>query len=132
MALLALALIVGIVLMHNLVNAPAASGAHDMSDSMASSARPHPVRGIEAISTALIEAADDPMGLGGGSMPDCGSLMVMCLALLVYPAALAGWRRRIFLRRLWHQPRLTLALLGAVRDAIEALTPRQRTTVIRC
>lgn len=130
--LLALALIVGIVLMHSLMSAPAASGAHDMSDSMASSAKPHPVTGINAISMAPIEAADDPMGHGGGSMPDCGGLMIMCLALLVSSAALAVWRRGISVRMLGHRPRLTLAPLGAVREAIEVMTPRQRTAVIRC
>ncbi|WP_311210056.1 MULTISPECIES: hypothetical protein [unclassified Aeromicrobium] len=127
---LAPALIVGIVLMHSLMSAPAIGGMSAMDDSMTSMAMTHPAAATHAAVSPT--GADAPMGHGTGGMPDCGGLMIMCLALLVSALALAAWRRGPSTRVLWQQARPTLVHLGSMRGTFEALTPRQRTTVIRC
>jgi hypothetical protein len=128
--LLAPALIVGIVLMHSLMSAPAIGGMPVMDDSMTSMTTTHPAAATHAAMVST--GADDPMGHGTGGMPDCGGLMIMCLALLVSFVALTAWRRGPSTRVLWQQARPTFVDLGSMRGAFEALTPRQRTTVIRC
>lgn len=127
--LLAPALIVGIVLMHSLMSATAVNGMPAMDESMTSTTMADPVAAHSAL---LPTGADDPMGHGAGGMPDCGGLMIMCLALLVSSVALAAWRRGLAVRVLWQQARPTSVHLGRMRGSFEALTPRQRTTVIRC
>ncbi|WP_156364628.1 MULTISPECIES: hypothetical protein [unclassified Aeromicrobium] len=133
MALLAPALILGIVLMHSLLLEPASGGGHDAHAQMASSATP--AHHSDVAQVAMVAAPDggDPMGQGTeGGMADCSGLMAMCLALLVSFVALIGWPRGVFRWVLWQRPPPTSVRLGTLRSAFEAMTARQRTTVIRC
>jgi hypothetical protein len=136
MALLAPALVLGIVLMHSLLLEPASGGehdVHDVHDQMVSVTTPaHHADSTQAVAAASQDGGD-PMGHGTeGGMSDCSGLMAMCLALLVSFVALIGWPRGVFRWVLWQRPPPTTVRLGTLRDAFEAMTARQRTTVIRC
>lgn len=130
MALLAAALILGVVFMHSLLLEPVSNSEHDASMNMSSAA----VHGDHMQSAmAASDQGDDPMGHGDeGGMSDCSGLLAVCLALLVSFVALIGWRRGASRWVLWQRPPPTSVRLGALRDAFEDMTTRQRTTVIRC
>lgn len=133
MALLAPVLVLGIVLMHSLLLEPASGGEHDVHPQMASMTMP--AHHADSTQAAAVPGQDggDPMGHGTeGGMSDCSGLMAMCLALLVSFVALIGWPRGVFRWVLWQRPAPTSVRLGTLRDAFEAMTARQRTTVIRC
>ncbi|KAA1376406.1 hypothetical protein [Aeromicrobium fastidiosum] len=136
MALLAPALILGIVLMHSLLLEPASVGGHDAHAQMALGAAPAHHSDVAQVAVVAVVAAPDggdPMGQGTeGGMADCSGLMAMCLALLVSFVALIGWPRGVFRWVLWQRPPPTAVRLGTLRDAFEAMTARQRTTVLRC
>lgn len=133
MALLAPALVLGIVLMHSLLLEPASGGEHDVHAQTTSATTPaHHADSTQAAAVASQDGGD-PMGHGTeGGMSDCSGLMAMCLALLVSFVALIGWPRGVFRWVLWQRPPPTSVRLGTLRDAFEAMTARQRTTVIRC
>lgn len=134
MALLAPALVLGIVLMHNLLLEPVSGGEHEAHAQMAASTT-MPAHHADSAQATVAASSDggDPMGEGAeGGMADCSGLMAMCLALLVSFVALIGWPRGVFRWVLWQRPPPTSVRLGTLRDAFEAMTARQRTTVIRC
>lgn len=125
MALLAPALIVGIVFMHSLLLEPSSGSTHqthaDTTSTATQAAHAHP------------SDTADPLGPGSeGGMSDCSGLMAICLALLVSFAALIGWPRSASRWVLRLRPPPSLIRLGTLRMAFADMTPRQRTTVIRC
>jgi hypothetical protein len=139
MALLAPALIVGIVFMHSLLLEPSSASAHQSHARTASTvtqaARAHPSDAADQAhaSDSAGRGATDPMGQGNeGGMSDCSGLMAICLALLVSFAALIGRPRGASRWVLWLRPPPSLIRLGTLRVAFADMTPRQRTTVIRC
>lgn len=129
LAVLAPALILGIVAMHSML----AQSPQPMPMVMAPSASSAP-HGAEVSASSAQTTADPTDGGHGheGSMPDCGGLMAMCLALIVSIIAFVAARRGAVLRVLWQRPLPTYMHLGAARAAFEQLTPLQRTAVIRC
>ena len=135
MAMLAPALILCTVLMDTLVLGPASGGQHTARAQMASSSTS--ADHADTVQAAMVASPDggDPMPMGPGTeggMSDCGGLVAMCLALLISFVALFGWPRGAFPWVLWQRPPPTSVRLGTLRDAFEAMTARQRTTVIRC
>lgn len=91
----------------------------------------HPTSHTATAAQAIADPIDGGHG-HEGSMPDCGGLMAMCLALLMSIIAFVAARRTAVFRVLWVRPLPTHVHLGAARAAFEQLTPLQRTAVIRC
>lgn len=134
LALLAPALILGIVAMHSLLaQAPTAEHAGMSAVTTVATTTPDHDPSHVMLSAGNMNGTPDEGGHGHeGGMPDCGGLMAMCLALLVAVGAYVAFRRNVLHRVLWHRPPPILVSSGAVRAAFEQLTPLQRTAVIRC
>lgn len=133
MVLLAPALVVGIVAMHSVLAQP--PGESDMAPMAAAAALHVDMHGdvpAGEVSSTVGRSPGGEHGTERGGMSDCGGLMTMCMALLVSVAALLLGRDGGSRWVLWQLPPPSLLRLGHVRDAFQALTPRQRTAVIRC
>ncbi len=131
---LAPALILGIIAMHSLLaQAPTSehTGMAAVSPATSTSSE-HGATHPESSMTAAAIAPDDGGHGQEGPMPDCGGLMVMCMAMLVAAAAYVALRRGALHRVLWKRPLPIKVRFGTVRAAFEQLTPLQRTAVIRC
>lgn len=128
LGLLAPVVVVGIVAMHSLLVQAPSEGHH--AASMLSATATQSTHGTDA--PGQVGHMDDGPLDPSSDMTDCGSLMAICLALLVSFAGLALLPRGTCGRVLWQRPLAQYVQLGDVRRAFEALTPRQRTTVIRC
>lgn len=133
MVLLAPALVVGIVAMHSVLAQP--PGESDMALMAPAAALHVDMPGHVPAGEVSSTVGHSPGGEHGterGGMSDCSGLMTMCMALLVSVAALLLGRDVGSRWVLWQLPPPGVLRLGHVRDAFQALTPRQRTAVIRC
>ena len=70
-------------------------------------------------------------GPDGSLAGECG-LAIMCVVALASVGGLLLLRRRRRDSSLWSVPRVHLVVLGATRRSYLALTPLQRTCVLRC
>ncbi|WP_375000174.1 hypothetical protein [Aeromicrobium sp. CTD01-1L150] len=128
LAALALALIVGVIAMHSLfAQAPQSS---DVSNTAAVAEHQLAADGLMHHGEGAAQPGASPEH--SSMLQDCGGLLAACMALLLSLAGLVRWRRGRSWRVLWLQPRGTTMRLGYPRRSLELLTPRQRTTVLRC
>lgn len=126
LVVVAAALVLGIIGMHSLMahDTGTSHEMHEMSVMAVSSSMDHD----EGIHTGH----DGGAAPHEGGMSDCGGLLSMCLAIAISLAGLVLWPRRNDVRALWRDRPALLLHLGEVRHAFEALSPLQRTAVIRC
>lgn len=131
LAMLASALVVGIVAMHSLLvtshTAPTAAAhaanasASIVSDSDAGAGR-HDSGALH----------DSESGGLSSMAQDCGPLLAACMALLLSIAGLMRGRQGPSWCVLWQRARATRLQIGSARPPHDLLSPLQRTAVLRC
>ena len=90
------------------------------------------------ISIAIVESSVSSVSAAGGSdgesglsMSDCGGISMLCLAMMVGASAYIVLRGRAVDRVLWQLPSQPGVAFGRPSGPFEALSPRERSSVLR-
>ena len=82
-------------------------------------------------SVTHLVGAPQPSGESGLSMSDCGGVSAVCLAMIVGASAYIVLRGRVVDRVLWQLPINSDMPFGRPGGPFEALSPRERSSVLR-